>query len=236
MHVELKNLTKTYGDRTVLNINDFSIGSGEFLGIIGANGAGKSTMLNLIAGLDQPTTGKIFYEHSNSVNTPLKDMTLVFQKPYLLSTTVEKNIAYPLKLRGYSHDKIETRITFLMEELGILSLRKQKAWKLSGGETQKVALARALSFGPKLLLLDEPTANIDPSSTLDIEKMLSKINEVEKTTIVLITHNLAQGKRICKSILFLHKGIPVEYNSADEIFSEPKEELTSKFLSGELLV
>ena len=115
-------------------------------------------------------------------------------------------------------------------------MRKKKAWKLSGGETQKVALARALSFHPRLLLLDEPTANIDPSTTAEIEKMLIKINEEEKTTVVLVTHNLAQAKRTCDRCLFLKSGQLIETGRADQILANPKEELTRKFIAGELLI
>lgn len=139
-----------------------------------------------------------------------------------------------MKLRGYSDDEIEKRVTELTEELGLTSFRKQKAWKLSGGETQKVALARALSFKPKLLLLDEPTANIDPYTTAEIEKMLIKASEY--STIVLITHNLAQAKRVCDEAMMMHEGKLIEYGPCKSTLLSPKEALTRNFVEGELLL
>ncbi|MEG0392760.1 MAG: ATP-binding cassette domain-containing protein, partial [Anaerovoracaceae bacterium] len=197
-------------------------------------GAGKSTLLNLIAGLDQPTGGTIEYDGRPLL--PAEEVTLVFQKPYLLTTDVRRNIAYPMKLRGSASTEINTRVNALMEELGLSALADQKAWKLSGGEAQKVALARALSFHPKLLLLDEPTANVDPATTGEIEKMLLKVNQQEETTIVLITHNLAQAKRLCQNVLFLHQGACIESGPADLLLSRPSNALTADFIAGELLL
>ncbi|MCQ4635579.1 ATP-binding cassette domain-containing protein [Anaerovorax odorimutans] len=234
MELSFEHLTRAYEGKTVLDLEHGSIKSGSRTGIIGPNGAGKSTLLNLIAGLDQATSGKIYY--NGEARIPGEAITLVFQTPYLISATVEKNIAYPLKLRGWAEEKIEERVGFLCEELNLTGMRKKKAWKLSGGETQKVALARALSFHPRLLLLDEPTANIDPATTAEIEKMLIKINEEEKTTVVLITHNLAQARRTCDRCLFLKGGKLIEEGNAQQILAAPKNELTRKFIAGELLI
>ena len=207
MNVTFEKLQKSYDGRKVLDIEKGIIKSGSRTAIIGPNGAGKSTLLKILSGLEQADAGIISYDGSSEF--PQKDATMVFQKPYLISTTVEKNIAYPMKLRGFSDDEIEKRVTELTEELGLASFRKQKAWKLSGGETQKVALARALSFKPSLLLLDEPTANVDPYTTAEIEKML--ITASEYATIVLITHNLAQAKRVCDEAMMMHEGRVIEF-------------------------
>ncbi len=236
MNLRVKNLCKMYNEKTVLFLDGLSIKSGAFLGIIGANGAGKSTFLNLLAGLDQPSQGTIYYGEDESTSPPLDRMTLVFQKPYMMRTSVEKNIAAPLVWRRWAQEAINSRTWELMEGLGILHLRNQKAWTLSGGESQKVALARAISFEPDLLFLDEPTANIDPKSTAEIENILRKINEEKHTTILYITHNLPQAKRLCKEILFLHEGRGVEFGESQLFFKEPKETLTRKFLEGELLL
>uniref|UniRef100_UPI003AB42261 ABC transporter ATP-binding protein n=1 Tax=Eisenbergiella sp. TaxID=1924109 RepID=UPI003AB42261 len=234
MELRFEELTRAYEGKKVLDLKAGAIVCGSRTGVIGPNGAGKSTLLNLIGGLDRADGGRIYYDGQKQI--PKNEITQVFQTPYLITTTVEKNIAYPLKLRGWGEDEIEERVAQLCQELDLTGMRKKKAWKLSGGETQKVALARALSFHPRLLLLDEPTANIDPSTTAEIEKMLIKINEEEKTTVVLVTHNLAQAKRTCDRCLFLKSGQLIETGRADQILANPKEELTRKFIAGELLI
>lgn len=232
MDVRFERLHKSYEGRKVLDIEQGIIKSGSRTAIIGPNGAGKSTLLKILAGLENADGGTVWYD--NDTSFPQHDITLVFQKPYLISTTVEKNIAYPMKLRGFSENEIEARISELTAELGLESFRKQKAWKLSGGETQKVALARALSFKPKLLLLDEPTANIDPYTTAEIEKML--VSASSYSTIVLITHNLAQAKRVCDQAMLLHEGKLIEYSSCFDMLTSPKTPEARKFIEGELLL
>lgn len=314
MNVTFQNLQKSFDGRKVLDLEQGLIKSGSRTAIIGPNGAGKSTLLRIIAGLEPADSGVLLY--GNSAAFPRMDITMVFQKPYLISTTVEKNIAYPMKLRGYEPALIEQRTNELMEELNLTGLRKQKAWKLSGGETQKVALARALSFQPKLLLLDEPTANIDPYTTAEIEKMLLSIgmptdsvpctakggmptrskamngsvksdragnsapnnvsnNYIQKngtlgnnlpnnhtptdctpinmqdnaqkeqkrtqdakqgTTIVLITHNLAQARRVCDEVMMLHEGKLIEAGPCEKVLLDPQMQETRRFVEGELLI
>jgi len=237
MKLKIENLTKEYNGKKVLDIENLVIEQGTLTAIVGANGAGKTTLLNIIGRLDSQTTGKVTYMDDDLIKiNPKAEMTLVFQNPYLISTTVEKNIAYPLKLRGWSSFDIEERIDQLTRELGLEKLRKRKVWKLSGGEIQKVALARALSFRPGLLLLDEPTANIDPTTTGEIERMLAKINEEEGTSIILVTHNLPQAKRVCNKLIFLNKGELIEEGNCREILKNPVNGLTRQFIEGELLV
>ena len=232
MNITFEKLQKSYDGRKVLDIEKGMIKNGSRTAIIGPNGAGKSTLLKILAGLESADCGSLSYD--GSAEFPQTDITMVFQKPYLISTTVEKNIAYPMKLRGYSDDEIENRISELTEELGLASFRKQKTWKLSGGETQKVALARALSFRPKLLLLDEPTANVDPYTTAEIEKMLIKASEY--STIILITHNLAQAKRVCDEAMMLHEGKVIESGPCSELLMDPKTDEKRRFIEGELLI
>ena len=231
MEITISNLRKSYDGRQVLDAKEGRVRNGSRTAIVGPNGAGKSTLLKIIAGLESPDEGTVLYNGNNQF--PQMDVTLVFQKPYLISSTVEKNIAYPMKLRGFSPEQIEKRITELTEELNLSGFRKQKSWKLSGGETQKVALARALSFRPKLLLLDEPTANIDPYTTSEIERMLLSITD---TTIIMVTHNLAQAKRVCNDIIMLHEGQIVETGRAAEVLTAPKSEKARRFIEGELLI
>ena len=231
MKLEIKRLVRDYGTKRVLDLEEVTIEKGTRTAIIGPNGAGKSTLLNIISRIDSASEGAVVYESEDS-----RLVTQVFQQPYMLRTSVEKNIQYPLRLRNWPEERMKQRSDELMKELGLLDLRNQKAWKLSGGETQKVALARALSFEPSLLLLDEPTANIDPATTAEIEEMLLKINREEGTTILFVTHNLAQARRVCNRLLFLDKGKLVESGDCQSILQSPAEEKTRRFIAGELLI
>ena len=234
VQVTLKALRKRFGEKTVLDIRGGEIEHGSRTAIIGPNGAGKSTLLNIIAGILPATEGEVCYD--GKADFPQRDISLVFQTPYLISSTVEKNVGYPLKVRGFSKEQTEERIAPLLEELGLVKLRKQRPWKLSGGERQKVALARALSFRPKLLLLDEPTANIDPHTTAEIERMLLSISEREDITIVTVTHNLAQAKRMCDRAIMMYAGDIIDSGSSTKLLKDPGNDVTRKFVEGELLL
>lgn len=231
MEIEIQNLKKSYQNQTVLNIDHCLISHGKITALVGPNGAGKSTFLSLIAGLIEQDSGTIQYDHCSSI--PYHHMTLVFQEPYLIHTTVEENIAYPLKIRKKNTLEINERVQQLANELGLIPLLHKKATHLSFGEAQKVALARALSFNPNLLLLDEPSASLDPHTTYDIENMLLKM---KNTTIVFITHNLAQAKRMADEIILLHEGKIIEKNDTATFFDHPFQPQTKKFIEGELLI
>ena len=174
--------------------------------------------------------------YNGDTKVPEKDMTLVFQEPYLIGSTVKKNIAYPMKLRKYSKETIEARTQELTQELNLEALLNKKANQLSLGEMQKVALARALSFKPELLLLDEPCASIDPYTTSEIEKILMKMNHFENTTMVMVTHNLAQARRLVAEVVLLKKGKLVECCSSEQFFTHSENEETKRFVQGELLI
>ena len=234
MRIEIEKLKKAYQGVMVLDIERMTIKTGKITAIVGPNGAGKSTLLNLIGNLIQKDEGRILYNGDEKV--PEKDLTLVFQEPYLIASTVKKNIAYPMKLRKFSKEAIEARIRELAEELNLEALLNKKANQLSLGEVQKVALARALSFKPELLLLDEPCASIDPYTTREIEKILRKMNHSGGTTMIMVTHNLAQARRLADEVILLKKGKLVECCGSEQFFTHPDNEETKKFVEGELLI
>ncbi|PKM51937.1 MAG: ABC transporter [Firmicutes bacterium HGW-Firmicutes-7] len=206
MEININGLMKDYGERTVLNIESLLFESNKLYGIIGPNGAGKSTLLRIISGLEQSTKGEILY-NGCVLNKPiLKHITFMSQRHYLLKTTVFNNIAYPLTLRKYHKKIIENMVDEIMMDLQLFELKDQLAISLSGGEAQKVALARALIFEPQLLLLDEPTANIDPNSIKLIEKLILKRNKEKKGTTLMITHNMEQARRLCDEVVFIENG------------------------------
>lgn len=217
MEINIEGLVKIYGERTVLDIESLSLKSQQFYGIIGPNGAGKSTLLKIIAGLELSTKGQILYNQCTLNEKLLKQLTFMSQRHYLLRTSVFNNIAYPLKLRKYPKKAIEDKVNEMMMELQLFDLKDQLATKLSGGESQKVALARALIFEPQLLLLDEPTANIDPNSMKLIEKVIIKRNNDKIGTTIMITHNISQARRLCDEVIILDKGKIVKKGNEEQI-------------------
>ena len=210
MVLYIDNLTKKYGKKTVLDIKSLTIEKEKITCITGPNGCGKSTLLNIIAGLDDEFSGDISYNGQALSRGEVENMTYVFQKPYLFKRSVLENIAYPLKLRGLSHEQRDKRAMEMMVRFEIEGLKDERADLLSGGESQKVALARALVFEPKLLLLDEPTSSIDPDSIQVMEREILDFNKKTQATIVIVTHNMDQASRLCHNILSLNQGKVVD--------------------------
>ncbi len=210
MNIETRNIIKTYQEKTVLNLEDedrdLLFGSGKIHGIIGPNGSGKTTLMKIMAGLIAPSAGDVLYNGQSLDQDVLSVMTYSTHTPTLFSRSVYENIAYPLKIRKWDKDEIHQTVLQLLEEFEIDNIKDQSARHLSGGEAQKTALARALSFSPQVLFLDEPTANIDPKSIQIIEAALQKRNREQGLTIIIITHNLSQAFRICNHLTFLDQG------------------------------
>ena len=234
MDISLQNITKKFGDKTVLSIDQFEVKAGAVTGIIGPNGSGKSTLMKIIAGLDNEYTGSLLIEGRKVNKEIYKSMTLVFQKPYLINTDVYNNIAYPLKLRGIAAGEIKSKTEKMIELLQLQEISHQNARTLSGGEMQKVAMARAIVFEPKLLLLDEPTSNIDPQTMQLMEKAIKYINQSNQTTVVLVTHNIRQLQRVCSQAVFMQEGKVAEQGSVSEIMEKVNEDFTGDFLEQEL--
>lgn len=206
VEISVKNLEKYYSQKQVLNIEDLIIEKGKITGLIGPNGSGKSTLLNIIAGLDKDFNGIIKYDGKLIHRGIYKNMTLVSQKPYLFKRKVYENIGYPLKLRKANREQINIKTEEIIERFEIEDLKYKKAHLLSGGESQKVSLARALVFDPKLLLLDEPTSNIDPESIKIMEREILRFNQETKGTVLIVTHNMEQSERLCDNLIYLEEG------------------------------
>lgn len=206
MRLYLRSIKRLYGEKVVLDIPSLEIQEGKITGITGPNGSGKSTLINIISGMDKEFEGNILYNGRALDKEVQKNMTHVFQKPYLFRRRVYENIAYPLRLRNYDKKEEEALVKQVIKDLEIDELIDKKGHLLSGGETQKVALARALVFNPKLLLLDEPTSNIDPESIKIMEREIMRFNKENQGTVLIITHNLEQAERICDDIIYLSFG------------------------------
>ncbi len=235
----VRDVVKRYDGRTVLDIDQLDISKGEVLAVVGPSGVGKSTLLRLLNFLEPPSSGAIRFQDAvfNGENeAPLeirRRVTTVFQQPLLLRRTVEANVAYGLRLRGIR--KGTGQVQQALKEVGLSDLAKQDARTLSGGEAQRVALARAMILRPDALLLDEPTANLDPYNVGLIEEIVSRLNHEYGTTIVLVTHNIFQAKRISTQAAFLLDGKIVETNDTDSFFESPTDPRTSAFVRGDMI-
>ncbi len=195
--ININNLTKSFDNRKILDISSLNFKSGKISAIVGENGLGKTTLFKIISGLDNEYKGDI------NIDAMSTDITFLQHPPLMLNRSVFENIIYPLKLRKWGKDKIEERGNELLELFKIGYLKDEKAPKLSSGEKQKVALARAISFYPKVLLLDEPASNLDISSTNLIENFIKKFSKSYNTTTLIISHDKDQVERIADYIVDL---------------------------------
>ncbi|ASJ11753.1 ABC transporter ATP-binding protein [Thermococcus thioreducens] len=238
MIVRAENLVKSYEDHRALDGVSLEVKKGEIFCVMGHSGAGKTTLLRILALLERPDSGEYFFD-GKPVNWSRpgelrKNITMVFQTPVMFNTTVFKNIAYGLKLRGYSRAEIEKKVHEVLSLVRLEGYEKRKAKTLSGGEKQRVAIARAIVLEPKLLLMDEPTANLDPTNSAIIEDIVKEITKKNGTTIVFSTHNMFQAKRLADRVAHMYAGRIVEVGKTRDIFENPENELTRKFINGEL--
>ena len=228
---ELNNVTKIYGEITALNNITLKIPRNQIFTIIGPNGSGKTTLLKILAFLERPTKGTLLFDgelvKERNLDRLRLNSTMVFQKTTLFDTTVAKNIAYGLRLRGSSKNEIAEKIRNALRIVRLEGYEKRHAKKLSGGEQQRVALARALALNTKLLLLDEPTANLDPKNACIIEEIIATVNRESKATIVMATHNMFQAKNLPQRIALITNGKISEVGTPIEIFGSLSKTLIS---------
>lgn len=206
MEIAAYKIRKKYQDNLVLDIDEIYFTEGVITGITGPNGSGKTTLLNIIAGLDPDFEGQVLYNGKLLNKKIMENITLVFQKPYLFRRSVFDNIAYPMILRKEKTETISKNVREISNILQIEDLLDKKGHQLSGGETQKVALARAMVFKPNLLLLDEATSSLDPESVKTIEEAITRYNNKTGATVIVITHDIEQSKRLCDEIISLDLG------------------------------
>ena len=204
---------------------------GKITTLLGPSGSGKTTILRILAGLDNPTQGTILYGNK-PINDSDRDFlrqkaTLVFQKSVFFDTTVYNNIAYGLKLGDYSKEEINRKVTDALDLVRLEGFETRRAKKLSGGEQQRVSIARALVLDRELLLLDEPTVNIDPKNVSIIEETILRVNREKNITIVLATHNLFQAEAISERVALILEGTVRQVGTKHEIFGKSNKYLTS---------
>jgi tungstate transport system ATP-binding protein len=225
-----------YGAREVLAVDRLDIARGETFAFVGPSGGGKSTLLRLLQFLERPTSGTVCFDGSVSASGPPLDVrrrvTTVFQRPIVLDRSVRANIEYGVKVRGTTPDR--AAIDRLLESVGLAHVAGASARTLSGGETQRVALGRALAFAPEVLLLDEPTANLDPGNVRLVEDLVRQ-QQAAGVTVVLATHQIFQARRLAHRAAFLLDGRIVESGPTPGLFEHPSDPRTRAFLSGEMV-
>jgi len=210
-------------DKFSLHIENLDMPEGKIYGIIGPNGCGKTTAMKLMAGVMLPDSGRIDYEGL----TP-REITMIFRKPYLLHDTVIRNLTYPLKLRKIQPDK--EYIDHLLEIANLQDYRNDYALTLSGGEQQKLSLIRALVFSPKLIFIDEGFSNMDIESLSFFEDYILDLHKKEPTTLVIVSHQLSNIRRLCEFVLFIHDGRVKAYGSTDSVLSSPENDDLKRYL------
>ena len=234
----LEDVQKLYGSITALRIARLEVFAGEILCLVGPTGAGKSTLLRLLSGLEPPTTGHIAFEQQRfeGRGAPLevlRRITMVFQRPLLLTGSVRTNVEYGLRLRGRNQPAAKTQE--VIDRLGLAKLASQSAQTLSGGQIQLVALARALVLQPDVLLLDEPTAHLDPACVAVAEEIIREYQHQHGATVVLATHNIFQARRLAQRVGLLLDGQVVEVAPTQTFFESPTDGRTAAFIQGKMV-
>jgi tungstate transport system ATP-binding protein len=201
--------------------------------VIGPNGAGKTTLLRLAMGLIRPTTGRITWGGRNDASSERR--AIVFQRPVMLRRSAEANLRYALDAAGVPSAERAARAHELMALVGLTGLGNRPARKLSGGEQQRLALARALAKDPQVLFLDEPTASLDPAATKSVEDLIRDV-AARGIKVVMSTHDLGEARRLAGEIVLMHRGRIVEATDAETFFRNPKTLEAARFIAGELLI
>ncbi len=220
------------GSRRIIQGISTTLRTGPRTVILGPNGAGKSVLLRLCHGLLAPTAGTIRWYSPELPGAPRRQ-AMVFQRPVLLRRSALGNVTYALKLAGIARRHRERLALEALEKVGLEAMAGHSARVLSGGEQQRLALARVWAVRPEVLFLDEPTASLDPGATHEIERIIAALHAAG-TKIVLVTHNLGQAHRLGDEILFLHQGRLVEHAPADRFLKHPASPEAASFLEGEL--
>jgi len=240
--IEIVDLHQKHGERDTLKNINIRVDKGETFALIGPTGAGKTTLLRLIDLLDLPTSGKIYFDGTDVTESgrvrleARRRMAFVLQKPVVFNTSVYGNIAYGLKWRGAGKNSIHQKVSSILEMVNLSAYKDRNARILSGGEAQRVAIARAIAIEPEILLLDEPTANLDPISTSRIEKLITDIVNRYNTTIIMATHDMTQGQRLADRIGVLIDGEIHQTGAWGEVFTAPRNREVAEFVGIENII
>ncbi len=231
--IALENASVSVGALTILDRISLAFSPGTPTVLIGPNGSGKTTLIRLAMGLIEPTSGRITFGGRERV-PPLR-RAIVFQRPAMLRRSAAANIAYAMAAAGIDRARRPGRIEELLALVGLTGFGERPARRLSGGEQQRLALARALARDPEVLFLDEPTASLDPAATKAVEDVVQAV-VARGIKVVMSTHDLGEARRLAGDIVLMHRGRVIESTTAAEFFSTPKTQEARRFVAGELLV
>ena len=229
--LEVRDLRFEAGGQTLLAGVSFTLPAGGITVILGPNGAGKSLLLRLCHGLIAPSTGILRWRHQGA---GARRHAMVFQKPVMLRRSALDNVIHALRAQGAGRGEAMARAQSVLERFGLTAIGQRPARLLSGGEQQRLAIARAAALRPELLFLDEPSSQLDPGATRQIEEMLAAMR-AEGMTLVMTTHDMGQARRLADRVLFLNRGRLIEDAGAARFFAGPTSAEARAFLSGDLL-
>ncbi len=227
---ELVGVTLERGDKKLLDTVTLTLSKSGTTTVVGPNGAGKSLLLRVMMGLVEPDAGSIRFDSDIGDRC-----ALVFQRPVLLRRSVQENLEHALLTHGEPRKTRRPRLIELLRLGGLAALANQPARMLSGGEQQRLALVRALAMRPRLLLLDEPTASLDPMATVMIESLI-KASANDGVKIVLVTHDHGQARRLADDVILLHHGTVIEQAKVTNFFETPSTEVARSFVEGNLIL
>lgn len=237
--IEVEDLKQRHGSKTILKGVSFALEKGEVFGLIGPTGAGKTTLLRLLDQIEVPSSGRIYFEGQDVTGSSRlrsevrRKISMVLQKPVVFDASVYDNVAFPLRLRRHSRKAIPQKVDAMLNAVGLDGYQKRNARTLSGGETQKVALARALITDPQALLLDEPTANLDPVSQKTIEEFVLRFHRENGAAIMIATHEMAQGQRLAHRIGVMMEGQLIQIGKPSDVFYAPSDIRVARFVGVE---
>ena len=228
----LERVSFAAGGREIIAPLSLELEAGPNTVILGANGAGKSVLMRLMHGLLEPTSGRVSWREPDAKRAR-RLQAMVFQRPVMLRRSARDNVLYALEVAGVPAAEGERLADEALHEVGLRYLAGRPARVLSGGEQQRLALARAWALHPEVLFLDEPTASLDPSATREIENVIQAFGAAG-TKIVMATHNLGQARRLGDEVIYLHQGRVLERTPVDRFFKEPSSAEAAAFIKGEL--
>ncbi|MCO5082395.1 MAG: ABC transporter ATP-binding protein [Rhizobiaceae bacterium] len=237
--IEIQDLSKKFGEFTAVSDFNLSIRGGEFISVLGASGSGKTTVLRILAGLEEPTGGRILIDGQDATLLPseARDIGLVFQDYALFPhMSVEQNIAFPLRMRKVPKDRIRADVDRILALVGASHLRTRKPNQLSGGQQQRIALARALVFNPKLLLLDEPLSALDKNLREHMKAEIKALHRKTGVTVIYVTHDQSEALALSDRVVVMRDGRILDIDAPDTLYQLPTSSYLATFVGDANLI